>query len=88
MQVQSCKVGMYLHTHIHVNSVNEIRQSKVTTLKDKSVFSREKMSCLKWDSNLQCSVYQADPLPTEPLKQLSQTGQIFKDYTRQRVSLP
>ena len=52
----------YLLYYIHVNSVNETRQSKATTPEDNSFFSREKLSCLRQDLNPQRSAYKADAL--------------------------
>ena len=55
--------------HVHVCSVIETRQGKATTPK--------RMSCLRRDSNLRHSAYQADTLPTEPPRQLSWAGRIL-----------
>ena len=46
------------------------------------------MSCLRRDLNPQCSAYCADALPTEPLRQLSWAGRIFKVSARQRRLSP
>ena len=78
MHMQCMSVAWYCTcTCIHVNSVNETRQSKATMAKGNSFFIKKKMSCLRWDSNLQPSAYQADALPTEPLRQLSWAGRIL-----------
>ena len=48
---------------------------------DNSLFSQEKRkSCLRRDSNPRRSAYQADALPTAPLRQLSWAGRIFECY--------
>ena len=78
-----------VHVHVHERSVIETRQSKATMPEDNSLFlKREKNSCLKWDSNPRRSAYQADALPTEPPRQLSWAGRIFKCYAKAKSSLP
>ena len=48
----SCKKCFFgIKEKLHVNSFKETRQSKQLCLKTTPFFSREKMSCLRWDSN-------------------------------------
>ena len=48
----------------------------------------EPTGTLRWDSNPQQCAYRADALPTEPPRQLSWAGRIFKSSTRAKASLP
>ena len=54
---------MLITVCIHVNSFKETRQSKQLRPKTTPFFSREKMSCLRRDSNPRRSAFQADVLP-------------------------
>ncbi len=62
-------------------SVIETKQCKATAPEDNSLFLRQ-------DLNQQRSAYQADTLPTDPPRQLSWAGRIFKCYAKAKASLP
>ena len=70
------------HLHAHVKSVIGTRQHKT----DNSLFTRK--SCLRRDLNPQHTAYHVGALPTEPPRQLSWAGQIFKVYAKAKASLP
>ena len=64
-----------------------LRLGKAKQLRLKTTREKGK-SCFRWDSNPRCSTYQADALPTEPPRQLSWAGRIFKCYAKAKPSLP
>ena len=55
LHVCGCATDLAMANQGHEQSVIETMQSKATTPKDNPLFSQE--SCLRWDSNLQCSAY-------------------------------
>ena len=77
-------MGVSGELQMYSTCINQLmRQDKAKQIRLKTT-PLETMSCLRRDSNSQCSAYYmyVDALPTEPPRQLSWAGQIFEVYTR------
>ena len=73
---------------LYIMNNQSLRLGKAKQLRLKTTPLEKRKSCLRRDSNPRRSAHQADALPTEPPRQLSWAGRIFKCYAKAKFSLP